>query len=532
MSISAPDCTLTKWGRGQLFAFSGIDGDTSFQHGLTLQSVDEGLVIRFPGLAKLTFGAVVSAQFGSDWGILQTAASSVRFAILDSCHLLVEGPADLQQLDPERCAVKTARSGEKLLVGSTGYFNAQLLHADLGDAIGARQQWTGARYAQPRRPYGGLAAKAINQMKGMVYGPEGQIAHRFTTPDRWPHREAWLWDSAFHAIGYRHLDAELAREMLSAVFDTQLPSGQIGISFSPFSTRTHRSQPPILAWAVSLVNDAGDHPEWVQALLPGLRNYLTWFENNRSFGGVFGWVEDDGTLGSVCDESGMDNTPRFAGGQMLQAVDLTCYMAQEYLAMARLDPSGNWSEKAQRLIHQIDELFWNEILGLYCDRDPETGNHTGVEAITGFLPLILGHVPANRLGALAQAANDPQRFGTKLPLPSVAKRDPGYSKDMWQGPVWINMNWMIARGFALCGAHDLAGKLRRQTLDAMARHYAGTGSIFEYYDDDDAQPPTKLPRKGRNDPEVDPARPTIHMVIHDYGWSACLAYDWIVRDTV
>ena len=49
-------------------------------------------------------------------------------------------------------------------------------------------------------------AKALSLMKTQVYTPEGRIQHRFTTPDRWPHHGMWLWDSVFHAIGWRHLD--------------------------------------------------------------------------------------------------------------------------------------------------------------------------------------------------------------------------------------------------------------------------------------------------------------------------------------
>ena len=62
-------------------------------------------------------------------------------------------------------------------------------------------------------------------MKSQVYSPEGRIKHRWTTPDRWPHRGMWLWDSAFHAIGFRHVDVEVARDAISAVFDAQREGG-------------------------------------------------------------------------------------------------------------------------------------------------------------------------------------------------------------------------------------------------------------------------------------------------------------------
>lgn len=58
-----------------------------------------------------------------------------------------------------------------------------------------------------------------------VYSPEGRIHHRWTTPDRWPHRQMWLWDSAFHAIDWWHIDLALAQEAILAAFDMQAPDG-------------------------------------------------------------------------------------------------------------------------------------------------------------------------------------------------------------------------------------------------------------------------------------------------------------------
>lgn len=526
------NAALNIWGNGQIFAFSGVDGPTDFDHGLVAQSRADGLQFRLPGAAKLHFGAVHSATFGCDWAVLETATGTARFAFVDTHHLLVQGAVEVAMQGGERAFLTTAQNADTLLISAIGHLNPAHLRADLNALIADRQYWVDTHSAQVTGPHAALARKAAHQMKSMVYTPQGQALHRCTTPDRWPHREAWLWDSAFHAIGYRHLDMTLARDTLSAVFDAQLPDGQIGISFAPFSTRTHRSQPPILAWAVAQLQNTAPDADWLNSLLPGLRRYLAWFEAHRAMGNVFGWVEDDGALGSVCDESGMDNSPRFAGSSVLKAVDLSCYMAQEYQAMAQLDPQGDWAAKATALAGAIDRTFWDPAAQFYCDIDPATGRSTGVEAVTGFLPLILGQLDPARVAALCDALRDPARFGTKLPVPSVAKRQPGYAKDMWQGPVWINMNWMIARGLARCGQRDLAETLRDKTLSAMSRHYAETGSIFEYYDDDDTTSPPALPRKGKNDPEVDPERPTIHQVIHDYGWSATLALDWIMRGDV
>ena len=521
--------SLTVWGPGQIFAFSGIDGATDFDRGIVAQSSETGFFIRQPGAARLEVGRVTAARFGSDWADLETGAGPVRLAFASATCVIVEGAADLVHLDPEREFLDVTRRADRMIIRAIGCGDG-VDWPDMDELQRARQRWVGSHAQKVAGDHATLGLKALNQMKGMVYAPEGQIARPTATPDRYPHKEIWLWDSVFHALGYRHLDPDLARDMVLAVLDQQdAATGRIGISFGPYARRMHRSQPPLLAWGVEQVASVTPDQGWVEEAIPKLRNYLKWFEDHRKLDGLFAWVGDDGSLGSVCDESGMDNSPRFASGAPCQAVDLSCYMAQEYRAMANLDPGGHWEEKARDLEARIDGAFWDEGLAFYCDRDIGTGHSTGVEAVTGFLPLLLGDLPAGRVEALSRAATDPDRFGTKLPLPSIARRHPDYAPDMWKGPVWVNFNWMIARGFRAHGETVLAERLREGTLRALQDQYRATGSIFEYYDADGRVLPPKLLRKGRTDPVIDPARPSIHMVIHDYGWSATLALDWILR---
>ena len=74
------------------------------------------------------------------------------------------------------------------------------------------------------------------------------------------------WIRRFAAIGYRHLDVQLAQDALSAVTDAQLPDGQIAISATPYKTGVQRTQPPVLAWSTqkSLL---------FPTILPGLAQY-------------------------------------------------------------------------------------------------------------------------------------------------------------------------------------------------------------------------------------------------------------------
>jgi neutral trehalase len=149
----------------------------------------------------------------------------------------------------------------------------------------------------------------------------------------------------------------------------------------------------------------------------------------------------------------------------------------------------------------------------------------------GFLPLICGAPTPERAAALARHLRDPATFGTALPVPSIAAQDGAhYAKDMWRGPTWVNVNWLIARGLERYAQFDrsfahLARSLDRATVAEVERTCALYGTFFEYFDDRREVAPPQLLRKGL----CDPGNP-FRQVIHDYGWTTTLYVDLVVQE--
>lgn len=520
------------WGNGQLFAFSAIDGATDYASGLVARSTMQpvGLKIVHPGKVDVRCGERITGpvQITSDTFLVTTEAGIVRGAMLDAHHLLVEGDCVFGEL-PE--TLQAARSGKHTLLGVRRHFREELLNTDLSQAIAERQRWLlqqrlPARLDSRRRR---TLRKAVSVMKGQVNSAEGLIQHRWTTPDRWPHRDLWLWDSVFHAMGWRHLDKQVARDALEAVFDGQRPDGCIPHQLSPvkFSSVT---QPPLLAFGVQQL--AGDPPdkEWVKRFYPRLAKYLQWdFAQRVNPDPLAHWFIDPDPL-SRSGESGMDNSPRFDGATRLYAVDFNAFLSLECSIMSEFalllglrDEAADWKQKHQELNRQINRLLWNEEAGFYFDYDPSAKSQTHVLAVSGFLPLLCGAADEKKVQRLVAQMKDPTTFGTAVPLPSAVASEgfpnPG---DMWRGPMWVNTNWLVAYALERLGRRSEASRLREQTMAEVERRYLELGSLFEFYDEHGATPPDKLPRKGRNDPSS-----PYHQAIHDYGWTSTLYADLV-----
>ena len=520
------------WGGGQLLAFSGLDGPTDYDNGLCGRTALDGAGIELllPGRCLIRLGEKVQSigLLTGDAFDLATDAGRIQGAFLDAHHLLIEGPC---AVDCESSALAVRRNGNRTLLGAAAHFDSSLIAANRPGAIADRERWLrafrcDARLPEPRRR---ALAKALSIMKTQVSSPEGLIRRPWTTPDRWPHRALWLWDSAFHAIGWRHVDPALARAMLEAVLETQHPDGLIPITTTP-SASHHLTQPPVLALAAWLVNEAAPEPGWLESLYPRLCRYVDWDLRNRDSDGhgLAEWfIQEYANCRS--GESGMDNCSRFDPARPLDAVDFNAYLASECELLARIagrrrDAAGaaRWREGHARLNGLMNDRLWDEDAGLYLDAFAGTDRRTGIPSCASFLPLLSGAPDAARANRLLDRLESPALFGTPVPVPSVppAAGPRLYTRDMWRGPMWVNMNWLIARGLDRYGFAENARALRQRTVEEIERWYERCGVFFEFYDDAGEAAPDTLPRKGR-----------VGTVVRDYGWTATLYVDLVLHLT-
>ncbi len=75
----------------------------------------------------------------------------------------------------------------------------------------------------------------------------------------------------------------------------------------------------------------------------------------------------------------------------------------------------------------------------------------------------------------------PRRFFSEHPICTVGLEDPLFELRMWRGPAWNSMTYWAARGCVRYGRSDAARQLLERALDASARQFERTGTIWEFY---------------------------------------------------
>jgi neutral trehalase len=123
------------------------------------------------------------------------------------------------------------------------------------------------------------------------------------------------------------------------------------------------------------------------------------------------------------------------------------------------------------------ESLWDDKFGVYFSRDFATHSLLHEPTVAGLMPLYAGTIPKDRAERLVQLLMNHHAFGLKFSIPSVPRSTRGFdAQRYWQGPIWINMNWMIIDGLKRYGFNEEAEKLTQKTLSLLDDH-----DIWEYY---------------------------------------------------
>ena len=553
-----------KWGQGQLFAFSALDNKSLFTDDLTgtLSGDNIGVIFNTKCRRTLYFGDIdkfIDPKIQcvtSDMIIVETliGSASMIFAerhivtgeyietagvfvsLAGSCEKIIRGDIEIHNTADGEYTALLKRDGRfAFSYGKSEDEVITLCEKGINFDID-KLKLSKERYFEYTSSYKGnysaLYAKCVSVMKSQLYSPEGKIKRIWSTPDRLPHRNMWLWDSVFHAIGHRHLDTEIAQSLILALFDVQSDDGFIPHMARPDLT-SGITQPPVIAWGSWLVYEKSKDKNFLKTVLENNKIFLIWCRNNRrkSDSELYSW-HTNAELNNRCDESGMDNSPRFDTESDLYAVDFCCYMANESKFMKKIadelcdkENSAFFDNWYKNLKKDINDTLWCEEDKIYYDYDITNKCFHKVQSVASFLPVFSGICDKEQCKSLVEHLENPEEFGTEFPVPTISKKDKTFGTDMWRGPVWINYNYMISKGLGEYGFTDLSLEIKNKTLNVVNEWYNRTGTVYEFYDSENRIPPPCFNRKGD---VFEPYDFRIkYQTIRDYGWSITLAFDMI-----
>lgn len=123
------------------------------------------------------------------------------------------------------------------------------------------------------------------------------------------------------------------------------------------------------------------------------------------------------------------------------------------------------------------DALWDEPTEQFYSRDFITHKLIAEPTIGGLLPLYSGTISKLHIAKLHDSLRDHRQYWTNHPVPSVPLTSKFFSDERyWQGPSWVNTNWLIIDGLKRCGLNDRAEELKQRTIETVKK-----SGIFEYF---------------------------------------------------
>ncbi len=328
-----------------------------------------------------------------------------------------------------------------------------------------------------------------------LISPRGSVAYEAMVPSKTKYVGLWLWDSAMHALAYRHIDAVLAQNQLRSMLACQLPDGMLPDAIHdegviseidhPFKARV--TKPPILAWAAMKLYEHDPDAAFLKEIYQPLARWNAWW---------FAYNDDDGDGLAQYNHpysSGLDDSPLWDYGMPVVSPDLNTYLCLQMKALARMaeilglpNEAENWRKQASAMVEKMMRALWDEKCGYF--RALHAGQPIPVLTPFNLYPLWSGLLPEDiRARLLAHLTNESEFWG-EFPLPTVARSDAHFDPDlMWRGPVWANINYFFVEALQASGEKQLAAILRQKTLEMIMAN----AGIHEYYNTQTGAPASK-----------------------------------------
>ena len=318
----------------------------------------------------------------------------------------------------------------------------------------------------------------------------------------------WLNDQFFHALLTSLIDRSATQQNLDTALASATPQGNLACLITARDAWIDRTQPPVGAFILRLIHLRLGQRDMLERAYPILaRNHAWWWENRDpgrinlcSYGtSSVGDALYQGTAFGARNESCMDNSPVHdeaifdAATGCLSTIDvgLNSLLALDAEMLAAIATelgiqadAAHYADSANRTRALVRETLWDSKREIFANR-LRGGDFVKSLAPTSFYPLIAGIATEAQSRSLLRHLADPNMFGGKYVIPSVARTDPAYKDNLyWRGRIWPPLNFFVWQGLRRYGHIELATTLAQSSLDLFHRVWTSDRLCPENYNAD------------------------------------------------
>ncbi len=309
-----------------------------------------------------------------------------------------------------------------------------------------------------------------------------------------------VFKSIISAVAVKNIFPVYAKSTLLTIWDMILKSGAL-----PFDEQCREEiiAPPLLAWA--FLEIFSDDAKTLDEVYNRLRDSVKYVIDKRDINNnnVFEW-KCDSFYTNFNTECNMVNSPRFDDGVLMDSVDLSSFVANEARSLGAIakiigkrSEAAYWDVMYSRVKNAINIALFDVVDGFYYDKTLVSSIYKRVKTVAGFIPLFAGVCTNEIASVLLDKLSSPAEFNTRVSIPTVTKRDIK-SQDMYRGPMWLEYNYLIARGLKEYGYNEKAEEIIKKSVLTVKNEFERHGVIYECYSTDASILTENMSRYGIN----------------------------------
>jgi alpha,alpha-trehalase len=339
-----------------------------------------------------------------------------------------------------------------------------------------------------------------------IMSAEGYLKHDYLIPAGF-YKQMWDWDGFFignHLMNQSNENAKYLKWWVLNFVDSVDANGYVSGCITTQGPRPifgKFAMKPFLSQGAYLVAKKTDDFDWLKRIYDRLKAVISYREATEYDPkyGLFFW--------DIGVQSGADNNPAVGNGEkdrdQVMGCDIKTFQLREYEAMAAIAKKlGNskdvadYDQRATALKQAMLRHLWFGKDASFFNVRRDNGKAIKRVSYSNFAPLIENILPKSEgRGMIERYLLNKDHMLAEFGFRSVSKQDPDYNNRImiipysnWQGPIWINANYLDIIALKNYGFEQEPIWLAKTLAKVVLSDIKTCGSMHECYDADTGAP--------------------------------------------
>jgi alpha,alpha-trehalase len=335
---------------------------------------------------------------------------------------------------------------------------------------------------------------------------EGYLKHDYLIPAGF-YKQMWDWDGFFIGCYLASHKKEDAKYLKGWVLNFVNGVDKDGYVAGCMTTKGPRpifgkfAMKPFLSQGAWFASVYGGSYSWIAPVYEKLKKVLDYREKTQfdKKYGLFFW--------DIAIQSGADNNPALTNDtndrSAILAADINTFQLREYISMMKIagklgkpEDVKMYKAKADTLKARMLEYLWFPEQQSFFNVRRDNGKVIERVTYSNFIPLFQGILPLEDGRAMIKRyLLAPEHMMSEFGLRSLSASDPLYNNaciiipySNWQGPLWINANYMYTIALVKYGFKEEAGMIARKLAPVLLNDIKANHSMHECYNAETGEP--------------------------------------------